>query len=223
MSVEARRPPVTRDPARTRAQILAAARRAFAAQGLGGARVDAIAEASGANKRMIYYYFSDKEGLFRAVLESIYEELCTSAATLDLDAPPDVALARYVDFVWEYYSTRPEVIAILNSENLHGGRHMRGSDLIRALERPFVGQLDGMLARGVAAGVFRPGIDAMTLHVSVVGLVYFFLGNGTTLSIFFGRDLRGPAAREAWRKHVRSVTSAMLAPGGENDETSDAG
>ena len=209
-------PRVTRDPVRTRAQILGAARRAFAAQGLGGARVDAIAEESGANKRMIYYYFSDKEGLFRAVLESIYEELCAVAATLDLDAPPDAALARYVDFVWEYYSTRPEVIAILNSENLHGGRHMRGSERIRALERPFVDQLDGLLERGVAAGVFRPGVDAMTLHVSVVGMIYFFLGNGTTLSIFFGRDLRGPAAREAWHAHVRTATAMMIAPTGRS-------
>lgn len=212
MSDATAKAPVTRDPGRTRARILEAARRAFAAQGLGGARVDAIAEASGANKRMIYYYFNDKEGLFRAVLEGIYEELCAAAETLDLEAPPDVALARYVDFVWDYYSGHPEVIAILNSENLHGGRHMRGSERIRALERPFVGQLDRLLERGVAAGAFRPGIDAMSLHVTVVGLFYFFLGNGTTLSIFFDRDLQGSRARDGWRAHVHSVTTAMLLP-----------
>ena len=53
----------TRDPDRTRGRILAAAIAEFAANGLAGARVDAIARRAGSNKRMLYHYFGDKEGL----------------------------------------------------------------------------------------------------------------------------------------------------------------
>ncbi len=200
-----------RDPERTRGHILAAARKAFARYGLAGARVDAIAEAARANKRMIYYYFTDKEGLFLATLEQIYAELGAASEALDLEADPETALARYVDFIWTYYLDHPDAIAILNSENLHGGRHLRHSSRVRQIEVPFVDKLSGMLERGVEAGVFRPGLDAVALHITVVALAYFFLGNNITLSIFFDRDLSSPAARRAWRRHMQSTLKAMLA------------
>ena len=206
----ARKRGTVRDPERTRAKVLAAARKAFARNGLAGARVDAIAEASGANKRMIYYYFTDKEGLFLAVLEEIYAELSAASDALDLIAPPETALTRYIDFIWTYYLNNPETVTILNSENLHGGRHLRRSGKMRQLERPFIDKLTGLIERGVAAGVFRPGLDAVTLHITVVALAYFFLGNNTTLSIFFDQDLSSPAAQRAWRKHMHATVKAVL-------------
>lgn len=57
-----------RDPEATKAKILAAAVREFSAKGISGARVDAIADRAGVNKRMLYYYFESKEGLFREIL-----------------------------------------------------------------------------------------------------------------------------------------------------------
>ena len=201
----------SRDPERTRGRILEAARKAFARHGLAGARVDAIAVASGLNKRMIYYYFTDKEGLFLATLEQIYAELCAASDALDLDIPPQTAFSRYVDFMWAYYLDHPEAISILNSENLHSGRHLRRSAQLRGLERPFVDKLAGLLERGAEAGVFRPGLDAVTIHISVVALAYFFLGNNTTLSLFFDRDLSSPAAQRAWRRHMQNTLKAVVA------------
>ncbi|QXC60327.1 TetR/AcrR family transcriptional regulator [Aquihabitans sp. G128] len=58
----------TRDPEATRAKLLAAARHEFSAKGIAGARVDAIAEAAGVNKQLVYYYFGSKDGLFREIL-----------------------------------------------------------------------------------------------------------------------------------------------------------
>lgn len=65
----------TRDPEQTRQRILVAAQAEFARVGLGGARVDRIALEAGANKRMLYYYFGNKEELFLAVLEYTYEHI----------------------------------------------------------------------------------------------------------------------------------------------------
>jgi TetR/AcrR family transcriptional regulator len=58
----------TRNPERTRARILSAALKEFASKGFAGARVDVIARRASINKRMLYHYFGDKEGLFKAVL-----------------------------------------------------------------------------------------------------------------------------------------------------------
>jgi len=57
-----------RDPDRTRRRILDAALKEFSARGFAGARVGGIARRAQVNKRMLYHYFGDKEGLFRAVL-----------------------------------------------------------------------------------------------------------------------------------------------------------
>lgn len=201
---------VTRNPERTRARVLEAARNAFANHGLAGARVDAIAEASGANKRMIYYYFTDKEGLFLATLEQIYAELCAASGALDLEAPPEKALARYIDFVWTYYLEHPEAVTILNSENLHGGRHLKRSAKVRDLERPFVDKLALLLQRGAEAGVFRAGLDPVTIHITITAMTYFFLGNNTTLSIFFARNLASAKARRDWRRHMQASLKAIV-------------
>jgi AcrR family transcriptional regulator len=64
-----------RDPERTSASILAAAVTEFTEKGYAGARIDSIAEKSGANKRMIYHYFGDKDGLFDALIEERFAKL----------------------------------------------------------------------------------------------------------------------------------------------------
>ena len=68
-------PKRTRNSAKTKASILAAARVEFADRGFEGARVDAIAERAGANKRLLYHYFGNKEDLYRAVLLDAYQEI----------------------------------------------------------------------------------------------------------------------------------------------------
>ena len=114
-----------RDAGRTRAAILAAATTEFAAHGLGGARVDRIAERARANKRMLYYYFGAKEDLFLAVLERAYEHIRSEERKLNLaDLPPAEGVGELVAFTWNYYLAHPEFITLLNSENLHRARHL---------------------------------------------------------------------------------------------------
>ena len=92
---------------KTRQKILEAATHEFARYGLGGARVDRIAARAGANKRMLYYYFGDKEDLFLAVLGR-YAHIRGAERELDLEhSDPREALKRLVEFTWTYYpSTR---------------------------------------------------------------------------------------------------------------------
>ena len=123
-----------RDPARTKSRILDAATAEFARYGLGGARVDRIAGRAGANKRMLYYYFGSKEELFLAVLEASYAHIRNAERELDLEhRDPREALRRLVEFTWKYYLEHPEFMTLLNSENLHKGRHVQRSQRVRQL------------------------------------------------------------------------------------------
>ena len=135
-----------RDPDRTREAILVAAQHEFAAKGLSGGRVDEIARRAHANKRMIYHYFGNKEGLYLAALERVYEELRGTENTLDLaHLAPTAAIQRLVEFTFDYSRGHPELISLINNENLHRARYLRKSKKVRELHSPFVKLLDDIL------------------------------------------------------------------------------
>jgi AcrR family transcriptional regulator len=199
---------VRRDPERTRARILEAARVEFARRGFGGARVDQITARAGSNKRMIYYYFGNKEALFLAALESAYEHIRKAEQSLKLtDLGPVAGIRRLVRFTWEYYLQHPEFISLLNSENLHRARHLKKSREIRAMHSPLIAILQDLLLGGQRAGLFRSGVDPMQLYISIAALGYFYLSNIYTLSTIFGRDL-GQAA--ALKKRLSHMTALVL-------------
>jgi AcrR family transcriptional regulator len=212
-STKAGKPPqrVRRDPERTRARILEAARTEFARRGLGGARVDQIAARAGSNKRMIYYYFGNKEALFLAALESAYAHIREAEQSLKLsDLDPAAGMRRLVRFTWKYYLAHPEFITLLNSENLHRARHLKKSNEIRALHSPLVALLERLLQRGQRAGVFRRGVDPVQLYISIAALGYFYLSNNHTLSTIFGRDLMQARALKRRLAHVSEVVLGYL-------------
>jgi AcrR family transcriptional regulator len=192
----------SRDPERTRQRILEAATAEFARYGLGGARVDRIAARAGANKRMLYYYFRDKDNLFLAALERCYSHIRAAERALELEhLPPREALRRLVEFTWRYFLDHPEFLTLLNSENLHKGRHVQRSRSVPQINLPIVETLRGLLRRGERDGVFRRGIDPVQLYISIAGEGYFYLSNRYTLSQIFRRDLMGARALAARARH----------------------
>lgn len=199
--MQTKQKPKQRDAEATRARILAAAKKVFAKSGLGGARVDDIAERANANKRMIYHYFGSKEDLFQAVLEEAYTDIRDAEQKLELDQiPPREALEKLVRFTWEYYLKNPEFLTLVNSENLHRAKHLKKSEVIPVVSRRFVTMVKSLLDRGVADGTFRPGIDATQLNITIAAIGYYYLTNRYTGAIVFERDLM---TREALDERVR--------------------
>ena len=189
--------PRVRDAAATRRRILTAAKAEFANNGLGGARVDEIAERADANKRMIYHYFGSKEGLFQAVLEDAYIEIRDAEQALALDhLSPKAALEKLVRFTWTYYLENPEFLTLVNSENLHRARHLQNSERLKVVSRRFVDMVQSLLDRGVTEGEFREGIDAVQLNITIAAIGYYYLTNRYTGSIVFERDFMDPEALE---------------------------
>ena len=200
-----------RNPDRTRQRILDAALEEFSRYGLGGARVDRIAERAEANKRMLYYYFGDKDGLFLAVLEQSYVQIRSAERALDLEhRDPREALKRLVEFTWRYYLDHPEFMTLLNSENLHKGRHVRKSKRVPQMHTTLVATLRSVLRKGEAQGLFRAGVDPVQLYISIAGEGYFYLSNRYTLSRIFDRDLMTPRALTSRARHItRMILNAV--------------
>jgi AcrR family transcriptional regulator len=206
-----RRQPVPRDPERTRAAILEAATAEFTAKGLGGARVDEIARRARANKRMIYHYFRDKEGLYLAVLEAAYTSIRTAERGLRLaDKDPVEGMRELVLFTWHYFIDHPEFLSLLGTENLHRAAYLKRSKKIRDLHSPLVGMIADLLERGAKQGVFRGGVDPVDLYISIAALGFFYMSNRFTLSTIFGRDLAAPASLQARGRHIVEVVLAYL-------------
>lgn len=201
----------TRDPEATRAAILVAATQEFAQHGLGGARVDRIAQRAGINKRMLYYYFGNKDDLFLEVLEAAYEQIRQQERQLNLtQVEPAEAIRRLVAFTWNYYLENPEFLTLLNSENLHRAQHLKKSKKVRTMHSPFVAMIEEVLQRGTKAGLFRAGVDPVQLYISIAGLSYFYLGNNHTLSTIFDRNLMAPKARMERLSHMSDLVLGYL-------------
>jgi len=205
--------PRRRDPTATRTKLLAAARREFAGSGLAGARVDEIAMRAGVNKQLVYHYFGDKDALYLAVLEWVYEELRVQERKLNLEGlPPERAIRKLIEASFDHLAAHPDFIVLLNDENRGGARHVRGSRRLPAMHSPLVSMVSKILRDGVRSGAFRRGINPVQLYISIAALGYFYFSNTPTLSAIFGTDLSSAAQRRARRRHVVDLVMHALRP-----------
>jgi AcrR family transcriptional regulator len=200
------RAPRVNDPEGTRRNIVEVATREFAQKGYGGARVDAIADRTRTSKRMIYYYFGSKEGLYLAVLEEAYSAIRRTEATLDLDSlAPETALRTLVGSTFDYYIEHPEFVRLVMNENIMDGAHMARSKTIGKLNLTVIDALERIVARGQKAGVFRRDIDPIELHMSISALGIFHVANRATFSLIFRNDMTSSRALATRRAQIVDI------------------
>ena len=152
-------PPSGRKPdaERTRKDILAVARSEFVEHGLSGARVDAIAERTQTTKRMIYYYFGSKEGLYSAVLEDAYSDIRAIEAGLALDdLDPETALRTLIHAMFDYEDAHPDFVRLIAIENIHQATYLSRLPTISAGQR----RGDRVAADDPDAGACGRGVPA---------------------------------------------------------------
>lgn len=203
------REPVKRaqDPDGTRRDILETASREFALNGLSGARIDEIAARTKSSKRMIYYYFGDKEGLYLRALEHAYREVRQGENQLDTAGlSPRDALRRLVEFTFDHHHEHEDFIRMVMIENIHHGQYLERSEVIHRLNVTAIDAMATIYERGVESGDFRPGLDPLELHWQVSALCFFNVSNRATFSKIFGRDM-GASDEQA---RLRESTVDML-------------
>ena len=204
-----------RDPDRTKRDILVAAREEFVEFGLDGARIDRIAERAGANKRMLYHYVGNKEALYARVLLDAYREIREGEAELHLgELPPRMAMEKLVGFTFDHFRQHPWFLRLLATENIQRAAYIREIPEIRALHSPLVAQIRAVLAAGEAGGIFRSGVDAVQLYITIAGISYFYMSNIHTLSVIFDAPLGEEAAMAERRAHAVGVVLGYLRPEG---------
>jgi AcrR family transcriptional regulator len=209
------RPRRSNDSERTKRDIIAVATDEFANKGFSGARVDEIAARTNASKRMIYYYFEDKEGLFIAVLEEAYRRIREIEASLDLaHLDPENAIQALVAFTFDYQNTNEDFIRLVMVENIHKGVHLERSRAIQDLNISVIKTIGDIYQRGLRQGVFREGIDEIDLHMSISALCFFNVANRSTFSRIFKRDMSSPEALARRRAIVVDTIVRYLKKGG---------
>ncbi len=164
-------------------------------------------------KRMIYYYFGSKEGLYRAVLEQAYADIRNVEMELDLDSlSPADAVRRMVAFTFDYEEAHPDFIRLVSIENIHNGQHLAQSEKLRTQNLTVISTLSRLLARGRKSGVFRSDVTATDLHMMISAFCFFRVANRHTFGTLFDYDLAAPAIRNRHKKLVTDAILRMLEP-----------
>ena len=197
----------TNDPERTKANILEVAAGEFGEKGLAGARIDEIAALTQTSKRMIYYYFGSKEGLYLAVLEESYRKVRDIEGELHLEnLQPEQALRRLVAFTFDHHLNHENYIRLVMSENINRGQFLAQSPRIQELNVPAISAIRNLYQRGVTLGQFRPGLDAVDIHASISALSFFNVSNRHTFGLIFKIDMKS----KAYTTHRRDNVVEMI-------------
>jgi AcrR family transcriptional regulator len=190
----------SQDPEGTRQNIIEIASEEFALNGLSGARIDEIAARTRSSKRMIYYYFGDKEGLYLSALENAYRLVREGESKLDIGGlEPIAALTRIVEFTFDHHHKHEDFIRMVMIENIHHGEFLEKSKVIRDLNVTAIGTIEALYERGLGAGLFRENLDPIELHWQISALCFFNVSNRATFSKIFGRDFGTPEAQSSLR------------------------
>lgn len=196
------------DPEGTRRDVLDAAIAEFAEKGLTGARVDAIAARTRTTKRSIYYYFGSKDGLYIAVLESVYASIRAVEQTMHLASlEPAEAMRALIEFTFDYHNDHPDFSRLVMIENIHHAQHLKRSPSIRNLNVSVIDDIRTVLHRGRASGVFLRDIDPIDLHMMISSFCFFRMSNRYTFTAIFGGDFSRP---DTIRRHKSLVCEMIL-------------
>ena len=192
---------------RNRQDIVKVATAHFADKGFAGARVDEIAAATATSKRMIYYHFESKEGLYRAVLIEAYRGIRSAELDAGLeDMPPLAALERLTALTFDYHFHHPELVRLVMDENMRRAPHV--GSVVEAHNEMVLPSTRALIERGVAEGSFRPGIDAVDLHMTISALAFYFVSNRYTFAALFKADTMSEQAAARRREQVVATVLA---------------
>ena len=204
----ARKAVTPRDPDRSKERILTAALKEFSARGFAGARVDMIASRAAINKRMLYHYFGNKEGLFRAVLRrKIAERQAWNAATPEQPA-------EYLPLLFELACKDADWIRLLEWEALRGG------------EKPVIDEAErrAAAARGVerirrrqASGHLSDQFDARHVLLAIIGLTMYPVAFPQLTRLITGRNVSDPIFQRERREFLRKFAT-VFSPQKSNTE-----
>lgn len=205
-----------KDPEAVKGNILEVATEEFAAHGLSGANINEIARKTSTSKRMIYYYFGDKEGLYQHVLERVYSSLRETEDALSVsNLKPVAALQKITEATFDSHVNNPQFIRLVMIENIHNAEYVKKSDIIPRLNKSIIEKLSDICERGKAEGVLRADADPLELHWMTSSASFYNVSNKTTFAFSFGEDLFTQDGQKRIRQRVVDMVLGAVVIGYE--------
>ncbi len=197
------------------ARLVAEAARLFAARGYDGVTVDEIVAAAEVNKRMVYHYFGNKDGIYRAAVSHVFASLQILESRMIESyagqSDPVGGLRDLISLYFSFLETHPQFVRILQWENLGEGRHLAEEEGGMS-KSPILGHLEALLKEGVATGQFRPDLDPRLVLTSLIGLSLIYFSNRFTLSRSVGLNFDKPEILRRAAEHAQNVFLSGLRP-----------
>lgn len=198
-----------RNPTQTKERILKEATRIFAVNGFAGSPISEIIKSSKVNKRMIYHYFGDKEGLYRSIFLQQWGELKAwfdraLQKRLEEAGPAPLKgeglLVDALGIFFDFMSTHQDFVRLTMWEGLEGGWVSRS--IWKDVRGPIYFQIEFLVKQAQAAGILEKDLDAGHLIVSFLGAISFYFAYAPTLIDILHKDPFDPKALEERKTQV---------------------
>lgn len=192
-------------------RLLVAGTAEFVRHGFQGGSISSIVKEADCNVRMVYHYFGNKLGLYRACIERVYDHLRDAEAEAGFwNAPPTGAIAELVRFTFDYMLDHPEFQGLMRVENMTDGEHVREVNSVSDRAARLFQRINHVLDQGLRDGDFRHRPDADALYLSILGLCTIHIANRHTMSVVIGRDLASPDFLKPRREEIVGIILASL-------------
>jgi TetR/AcrR family transcriptional regulator len=199
-----------RNPARTRAAILDAAEKLFAAKGFDATSLNEVGTAAGVSRGTPGYFFGSKADLYQAVLDRSFAEVREAvragrARALARHQTSDAILAGAVSDYFDFLAARPNFIRLIEREALNGGPQLDEVSHLSA------GQ-EALAAISAELGLDEsPSGEAAQLLLSIIALCWFHLIHARTVAPAVGVTLENVDDLERRRRHIVGLVLNGLA------------
>lgn len=199
------------NPEAVQENILNAALEEFSQRGFASGSINVIADKTETSKRMIYYYFGDKEGLYRKVIEKTYQDMREGEAKLDLDiSDPVAAMRKLIHFTFEHHTEQQDFIRLVMIENIHRAKHLVAKEEFAKINALAIERVNEIYNAGVTQQVFRKGLSAAQLHWQISAMCFFNVSNKATFSAAFGDDLFSENGQQELCRSIQNTVLAFL-------------
>ncbi|HTC46274.1 MAG TPA: TetR/AcrR family transcriptional regulator [Candidatus Aquilonibacter sp.] len=213
-------------PEESRAAILQAAAREFAANGIAGARTDAIAREARVNKALLYYYFKDKETLYGSVLDAAFSGMKANVfRVLDSDLPPREKIMAYAGAYFDFIASNPIYPRLMQREMMRAkeGNTVHFDRLVKTYFQPIYRRVRSLLQVGIAEGEFR-NVDPAHFVPSMIAMIVFYFSSAPVMKRIVRFDPLAPKRIAERRAAVLDfISAALFAPRGSAPSLRKAG
>lgn len=197
-------------PVGARVRLFDAAVREFATHGLAGARTDAIAKAAGVNIALLFYYYSNKERLYVAVMEEVFEQWSRALrGPLESKGSPRQRILAYVDAFYDFVAASVWRPRLVQQELMRSTHPTAIRKLLKMYVRPIHIKFLKLVREGIADHSFRQ-VDVENFYFSTTAIISHYFTNTSAIAAISGTNPVSPARVKTRKRAVMDLISAAL-------------